>query len=154
MPTKTPAQASDTQTLRQQADAAAAQAAEAQALAMASEDAEHARALEAQAERDRATVESFDRAALTRAVTEARDAYEAAVRDLPVTQALANLLHAGNLERWAFFDVTAARGRLGMPTDGTQPGSMVNPSVLDTIDALAQSIAQAQTDAHRAEMEG
>ena len=140
--------------LRARADALALEAAQAQAELDRHDAEEYARQQEAQAARDRALVDGYDREPHDRAVQDARDAYHAAVRDWPVTQAMAALILAENRRRWAYFDLIAARGRLGMSDNYPQPESLFIEPVADTVATMAQQIAQAQTDAERAALEG
>lgn len=150
MNTKTlAAQASNTKALREQADAAAAQAAEAQGLVMAAEDAERARAADALAERDHATVAGYNTRALDQHVADTHTALEDAIRGWDVTQALAAHLTAISARTWAYADVTGAASRLGRSTSGMSYPSTVQPDIVELVGILASRMAQEATDIAR-----
>lgn len=75
-------------------------------------------------------VSGFRRAAYEQEVEEARTALEAAVREMPATQALARYQYAMVRRSMAVLDLLAARSRLGMPTEGAAlpPSADVRPA--------------------------
>lgn len=140
--TKTPDQ------IRAEAEELSRKAAEAQArvdeLTMREWEAEQ----EAQAERDRHTLDAFDRTALDRDVEDARKAFEAALADHPLVQTLAAWEAAGYRRNWAYADVNGARSRLGMEGIGGAPTTYL-PSIVDAITTTATRLAQSQIDSER-----
>lgn len=139
--------------LRQAAEAAAIKAAEAQALVDAADDLERAKAAEALAERDRATLAGYNVRALDQHVTDAHAALVDSIRELSVTQALAAHMTAINARSWAYHDATQAAGRLGRSTSGWAIPNTSMPVLLDVIVTTAERMAQDATDAARAELE-
>lgn len=148
MVTKT--QTPDPETLHEQAAKLAAQAAAVQAEIDAEFDKALAKEREAQAKRNRKTVDDYDQAALDRAVVDAERAYRMAVAEMPVTKALAAYIAAGNARSWAHADLISALSSLGMSIAGAQaPGSLFVPALQDTVIETAGRLAQEITDAER-----
>ncbi len=149
-PTKT-----DPDKLRQQAADLAERSAAAQAKVAEQQAAERARLDKHQIEYDRALVESYRAADHEAAVEQARADLDAAVADLPVTQALARYLAAQVTRYDAHTGLIGARGRLGMPTAGSQPPPVADVlPVSEYIHRVAvqiadQAITQQREDNHR-----
>lgn len=135
--------------LREQAEDLSRQAAEAQARVDEITMQEYAREQEAQAKRDQETVDTYRRADLDQAVDEALAAFNQALADLPVTQALAAYIHAGYRRAWAYNDLAAARGRLGLPDPGSPPHSAFVPPFEEAINHAATRMAQTAIDTER-----
>ncbi len=144
----------DPEQLRLRADELSRQAAEAQAALNAQAEQERARERERQAEADQRLLESYDRRALDTDVEEARQRFEEAVADSPVTRALAAYIASGYRRNHAVLDAQSAHSRLGLPGDGPRDTEQLFvPSMNDAITQAATRMAQAQIDAERADEE-
>lgn len=138
--------------LRERAEKLAAEAADAQAALDAQTLREWEAEQEAQADRDRETIKNYNRAELDKAVDEALAEFKQALADLPVTKALARYIHAGYRRSWAYNDLSAARGRLGLPDGGgLGPSGAFVPPFEEAINQAATEQAQAAIDAERSQ---
>lgn len=130
------------------------QAAEARAALQAQAKREAERERERLAKADRGLLESYDRRALDRDVEEARQRFEEAVAQSPVTKALADYICAGFRRNWGVADAKGAHARLGLPGVGPRDTEQLFvPSMNDAVAQAATRMAQAQIDTERADKE-
>ena len=135
--------------LRARADKLAVQAAEAQTKVDAAAAAEREREWQEMLAADQVMVDTFNAAALDRDVDDARQRLEEIIAEQPVTQALADLIHAQYRRNWAHADLSAARSRLGLPEErGRSSSNLVHP-LEEYVQAAAERAAQERIDAER-----
>ncbi len=145
----------DADELSRQAADLAQQAAAAQAKVAEQHAVERARLDKHQREYDQQLVDGYRAADPEAAVEQARANLDAVVTELPVTKALARYLGAQVTRYDAHTGLIGARGRLGMPTAGSQP-----PPVADVlrvseyihraaVQIADQAITQQREDNHR-----
>jgi hypothetical protein len=127
--------------LRQRASGLLERAAEAQARVDELERADAIRRAEQETEAAREVVANFSRAALDKTVEDAEAALHAAIRDMAAVRALAAVQAAQTRRYRAVADLLAARGRLGLSTEGQLPPSAAVGPLSDFMAPIVQQLA-------------